>query len=79
MAAWIAVRAPRAAALCALPLLLSACSGGPAYGPKGCDPSGAASSVVSGTVAAGVSDEGFVTDRDIDLTIVVGPGREACR
>lgn len=60
-------------------LLLSACSGGQAYRAEGCEPSGPVSTVVTGQVGAGVSDEGFVTERDIDLIIGIQPSATACR
>ena len=58
---------------------LAARSAGGGYAPKGCEPDSPVRSGVGGLAAAGVSDEGLVTDHDLDITVAVTPGRLACR
>lgn len=74
------------APILACALVLGGCAGArppappPALGPAArCEPGDPVSAVVTGQVGAGVSDEGFVTERDIDLVIGLRPAGAACR
>jgi hypothetical protein len=60
-------------------LPLAACSGGGGYVPEGCEPGSGVRATIGGQVAAGGGDEGFVTDRDLDITIAVTPEGPGCR
>lgn len=62
-----------------LTLPLAACSGGGGYVPQGCEPGSAVRSTVSGVAEAGFSNDGFVTDSDLDIVVAVGPPRTTCR
>ena len=62
----------------ALLMTLAACSSASTHRSTACEPNEPVSAVLSGYAAAGVSDEGFVTDSDIDLTITVRPEGTAC-
>ena len=60
-------------------LPLSACTAGGGGAPRVCEPNEAVTTTLSGIAEAGVSDGGFVTDVDVDLTIAVAPAGTSCR